>query len=474
MSTSLNFSQLRNANELRTKSSKYAPCEKDWTIGDWMMALTGEVGELSNFLKKWRRGDCSFEEIREKVEKEFGDVQTYLDIVAMKLGIDLGQATVNKFNEVSRRINSDVMLNEESSNSSLFSLVESAHAGDYDPDKFRILSPNGETVYHGPSCFQAVKRGWGEKIVKALNDTYGVSKEPAMDVSDIIVKVRELSPGNKIADIKPDLEVLIYYKNGEDFYCGRSTGRVSEHMNRVGAMGDLLYKIRTGIKETVIPSELSDRKEDQPLDYHYRDKPHVEAFAKEMVEKMADSSRKGRSGWDDPDQCKVEDLADMLIGHLSKPNKGNFIDVADFCMMLHLRGADPRVLRDAYFRKMRSHDESTLSGIREEMEKMRDVIADLRAQLDSRAPALPSSVPALTPVAELVEDTYPPVRFRVMEESFHRLPPGVKFYTSHQVVQLETLLRDAFTVGPRKGSDPDWDAFLERVQNVTGLKDPRN
>src|SRR5690606_32552392 len=33
--------------------------------------------------------------------------------------------------------------------------------------------------------------------------------------------------------------------------------------------------------------------------------------------------------------------------HLAKGNDGNFEDVANFCMMLHQRGAHPRVLADA-------------------------------------------------------------------------------------------------------------------------------
>src|SRR5690606_37834190 len=42
-----------------------------------------------------------------------------------------------------------------------------------------------------------------------------------------------------------------------------------------------------------------------------------------------------------------EYLAKSLIEHLAKGNEGNFEDVANFCMMLHQRGAHPRVLADA-------------------------------------------------------------------------------------------------------------------------------
>ena len=51
--------------------------------------------------------------------------------------------------------------------------------------------------------------------------------------------------------------------------------------------------------------------------------------------KLAKKRAEGRGGWDDPAQCKVEDLARMLVEHLPK---GDPVDVANFCMMLHQRG----------------------------------------------------------------------------------------------------------------------------------------
>lgn len=62
----------------------------------------------------------------------------------------------------------------------------------------------------------------------------------------------------------------------------------------------------------------------------------VTCFADAMKDKMAKSRAKGRSGWDDPEQCSIESLQSMLLDHLSK---GDPIDVANFCMMLWSRGA---------------------------------------------------------------------------------------------------------------------------------------
>jgi NTP pyrophosphatase (non-canonical NTP hydrolase) len=73
-------------------------------------AVTGELGEYANMSKKLRRGDLTEEEFKQAASKELADVVTYLDILAMQLGIDLGEAVRSKFNEVSRRVGADVFL----------------------------------------------------------------------------------------------------------------------------------------------------------------------------------------------------------------------------------------------------------------------------------------------------------------------------------------------------------------------------
>ena len=37
-------------------------------------------------------------------------------------------------------------------------------------------------------------------------------------------------------------------------------------------------------------------------------------------------------------------MSELLIQHLDKGNRGTFEDIANFAMMLHKRGADPKVL----------------------------------------------------------------------------------------------------------------------------------
>ena len=69
--------------------------------------MTGELGETANLLKKVRRGDFTLDEVRPELAKELADIQTYLDILAFRCGVDLGRATIAKFNEVSDRLLTD-------------------------------------------------------------------------------------------------------------------------------------------------------------------------------------------------------------------------------------------------------------------------------------------------------------------------------------------------------------------------------
>lgn len=114
----LTFGILRQANLKRIPQFKNAkgepahsePDGSDWIPAQWLQAVTGELGELANLMKKVDRGDFTLEEAREDLAKECADIQIYLDILAFRLGIDLGGATMLKFNEVSRRINVPVFI----------------------------------------------------------------------------------------------------------------------------------------------------------------------------------------------------------------------------------------------------------------------------------------------------------------------------------------------------------------------------
>lgn len=118
MTDGLTFNALRAANmarlpEFRNRHGERAhkePDGSDWSPAQWLQAVLGELGEYANVRKKFERGDLTFEEFRAAAADELADVQCYLDILAWQLDIDLGHATMEKWNRVSERIGSDIRL----------------------------------------------------------------------------------------------------------------------------------------------------------------------------------------------------------------------------------------------------------------------------------------------------------------------------------------------------------------------------
>lgn len=124
----LTFDNLRKANMLRVGqflNSKGLPAHtkadgSDWSPAQWLQAVVGELGEYANFRKKFERGDITLEEFEVQARKELADVQTYLDLLALRCldtneavhptGVHLGDATADKFNTVSRRVGVGVFL----------------------------------------------------------------------------------------------------------------------------------------------------------------------------------------------------------------------------------------------------------------------------------------------------------------------------------------------------------------------------
>lgn len=121
MTNGLSFNTLRQANikrlpQFKNKKGKKAHSKKDgsdWTPAQWLQAVTGELGEYANLRKKFERGDITKAEFDVEAKKELADIQIYLDILAFQLGVDLGQATKEKFNEVSERVGSDIYIGDD-------------------------------------------------------------------------------------------------------------------------------------------------------------------------------------------------------------------------------------------------------------------------------------------------------------------------------------------------------------------------
>lgn len=97
---------LRQASFKRTAEDYKIPLGS-WSPTDWACALAGETGELCNLVKKIRRGDDI--DLLD-VADEAADVLIYLDLLCQRLGIDLGDAVVHKFNITSLEMNSKIKI----------------------------------------------------------------------------------------------------------------------------------------------------------------------------------------------------------------------------------------------------------------------------------------------------------------------------------------------------------------------------
>lgn len=120
MTNKLTFDRLRVANlarlpKFKNKHGKTVHAVEDgsdWSDSQWLQAVVGELGEYANLRKKVDRGDFEPLEAKKMLADELADVVIYLDILAFRLGVDLGEAIVSKFNEVSNRVGCDVMLGD--------------------------------------------------------------------------------------------------------------------------------------------------------------------------------------------------------------------------------------------------------------------------------------------------------------------------------------------------------------------------
>jgi NTP pyrophosphatase (non-canonical NTP hydrolase) len=85
---------------------------------EWAAAAAGELGELCNALKKQRRRADKIKRIgankpiptKRDVADEIADTVLYLDLLAAREGVDLGEAIRRKFNEKSDETGSKIRL----------------------------------------------------------------------------------------------------------------------------------------------------------------------------------------------------------------------------------------------------------------------------------------------------------------------------------------------------------------------------
>lgn len=104
MSDDLRFKDLRDQNSARCAESFYPIDSRSPT--DWACALAEETGEVARLCKRVRDGVLTEEMARGMLKLELGDVVMYLDLLAARFEIDLGEAVRHKFNVVSERVGS--------------------------------------------------------------------------------------------------------------------------------------------------------------------------------------------------------------------------------------------------------------------------------------------------------------------------------------------------------------------------------
>ena len=131
----LTFKKFSEANLQRCNES-FRPIQ-EWSPNDWATAMAGECGEACNVAKKMRRlfekpevaqyyrmikplkyshkeEISQYEYLRGELARELADVITYVDLFATRMGINLEDALISKFNEVSDRVYSTIKLTRES------------------------------------------------------------------------------------------------------------------------------------------------------------------------------------------------------------------------------------------------------------------------------------------------------------------------------------------------------------------------
>jgi NTP pyrophosphatase (non-canonical NTP hydrolase) len=82
-----------------------------WSLSDWITAVTGEIGEAANVVKKLNRvrdgirgNTHTEEELRQKLATEIADVYIYLDLLAAAAGFRLSEIVATAFDEKSEAI----------------------------------------------------------------------------------------------------------------------------------------------------------------------------------------------------------------------------------------------------------------------------------------------------------------------------------------------------------------------------------
>lgn len=115
----MTFEELQSKNVARCVND-FGHELSNWAPDQWTNAIAGETGEACNFAKKLNRlinhikgnkpEDSNYRVVKEKLGKELADIVIYCDLTASSLGLNLENLIIQKFNEKSDEIGSDIKL----------------------------------------------------------------------------------------------------------------------------------------------------------------------------------------------------------------------------------------------------------------------------------------------------------------------------------------------------------------------------
>ena len=87
--------------EMRANALTFgAADELDFSLAFWCDAVDRTLGDAADLIKRIERGDISLDEARPALGRELANVQTYLDLLASRAGIDLPAVALKRWLEI--------------------------------------------------------------------------------------------------------------------------------------------------------------------------------------------------------------------------------------------------------------------------------------------------------------------------------------------------------------------------------------
>ncbi|MBP5855695.1 MazG-like family protein [Marivibrio halodurans] len=102
--------ELAEYNSIRCREWQGPNGIASWSLSDWAVEMAGETGEACNIVKKMNRirddverSNEDSQELHRKLADELADVVISASLLALRAGINLDRAVVEKFNATSKK-----------------------------------------------------------------------------------------------------------------------------------------------------------------------------------------------------------------------------------------------------------------------------------------------------------------------------------------------------------------------------------